>query len=209
MRYARLLLAAAASLAVSSPAVAQMGAEMGDPTRGQELSQACVACHGADGNSTNPEWPKIAGQHASYIYKQLQDYKSERRVNALMAGQVANLSDQDMRDLAAFYAGQTMTTGVADEAVVTRGEQIYRGGIPAQGVAACIACHGANGRGNPAAMFPKVAGQHARYNNDQLGYFRSGQRANDNGRMMRNVAARMSDSDIEAVSEYMAGLRGE
>lgn len=182
-------------------------AQAGDPQRGQELSQSCAACHQADGNSVNPEWPKLAGQHPKYTTKQLQDYKSGRRENALMAGQVANLDEQDMRDLSAYFAEQNISSGTADEAVVERGEQIYRGGIPSQNVAACIACHGPNGNGNPEAMFPAVAGQHAQYSADQLRYFRNGDRANDNGRMMRNVARNMSDSDIEAVSQYMAGLQ--
>lgn len=205
MNYMRSSLFAVLSIALVLP----MGLQAGDPARGQQLSQACSACHGSDGNSVNPEWPKIAGQHAEYIHKQLMDYKSGRRENALMAGQVANLDEQDMRDLGAFYSRQQMAPGTADEAVAERGERIYRGGIPASGVAACTACHGPTGQGNPAAMFPVVAGQHAQYNSDQLRYFRSEQRANDNGRMMRNLAARMSDADIRAVSEYMAGLRAE
>ncbi|AHE99736.1 c-type cytochrome [Thioalkalivibrio paradoxus] len=205
MNYMRASLPMVLSLALLLPLPAQAG----DPARGQELSQACAACHGADGNSVNPEWPKIAGQHADYIHKQLMDYKSGRREDALMAGQVANLDEQDMRDLAAFYARQEMSTGTADETVAERGERIYRGGIPTAGVAACSACHGASGKGNPAAMFPRVAGQHAQYNADQVHAFRSGARANDNGRMMRNLAARMSDEDIRAVAEYMAGLRAQ
>jgi cytochrome c553 len=205
MNYMRSSLFAVLSIALALP----MGLQAGDPARGQQLSQTCAACHGSDGNSVNPEWPKIAGQHAEYIHKQLMDYKSGRRENALMAGQVANLDEQDMRDLGAFYARQQLSPGTADEAVAERGERIYRGGIPASGVAACTACHGPTGQGNPAAMFPVVAGQHARYNSDQLRYFRSEQRANDNGRMMRNLAARMSDADIRAVAEYMAGLRAE
>ncbi|MFO8005015.1 c-type cytochrome [Thioalkalivibrio sp.] len=205
MNYMRSSLFAVLSIALALP----MGLQAGDPARGQELSAACSACHGNDGNSTNPEWPKLAGQHADYIHKQLMDYKSGRRENALMAGQVANLDEQDMRDLGAFYARQEIEPGTADEAVAERGERIYRGGIPASDVAACTACHGPTGQGNPAAMFPVVAGQHAKYNADQLRYFRSEQRANDNGRMMRNLAARMSDADIRAVTEYMAGLRAE
>ena len=205
MNYVRPSLFAVLSLALLLP----MAAQAGDPARGQQLSEACVACHGADGNSTNPEWPKIAGQHADYIYKQLMDYKSGRRENALMAGQVANLDEQDMRDLGAYFSRQQMSPGTADESVAERGERIYRGGIPAAGVAACTACHGATGSGNPAALFPRVAGQHAKYNSDQLRYFRSAQRANDNGRMMRNLASKMSDADIQAVAEYMAGLRAE
>jgi cytochrome c553 len=181
----------------------------GDPVRGQSLALVCSACHGADGNSVNPEWPKLAGQHPQYLFKQLTDYKSGMRQNALMAAQVMNLGEQDFRDLSAFYARQTPTYGVADAAVVERGELIYRGGIPAAGVAACTACHGPTGNGNPAALFPRVAGQHARYNADQLRYFRNEQRANDHGRMMRNLARRMSDADILAVSEYMAGLRAQ
>jgi cytochrome c553 len=205
MTYMRSSLFAVLSIALVLP----LGLQAGDPVRGQELSQACAACHGADGSSVNPEWPKLAGQHADYIHKQLMDYKSGRRENALMAGQVVNLDEQDMRDLGAFYARQQTAPGTADESVAERGERIYRGGIPAAGVAACTACHGPTGTGNPAAMFPLVAGQHARYNADQLRYFRSEQRANDNGRMMRNLATKMSDSDIQAVAEYMAGLRAE
>lgn len=205
MNYVRSSLFAVLSILLLLP----MGLQAGDPARGQELSQACAACHGSDGNSVNPEWPKLAGQHESYIHKQLMNYKSGRRENALMVGQVANLDDQDMRDLGAFYARQQISPGTADESVAERGERIYRGGIPAAGVAACTACHGPTGRGNPAAMFPAVAAQHARYNSDQLRYFRSEQRANDNGRMMRNLAARLSDADIRAVSEYMAGLRAD
>jgi cytochrome c553 len=205
MNYARPSLLAVLSLALMLP----MAAQAGDPARGQQLSQACAACHGADGNSVNPEWPKLAGQHSEYIYKQLMDYKTGRRENALMAGQVANLDEQDMRDLGAFYSRQQISPGTADAALAERGERIYRGGIPTVGVAACSACHGATGMGNPAAQFPMVASQHAKYNSDQLRYFRSGQRANDNGRMMRNLASKMSDADIQAVSEYMAGLRAE
>lgn len=205
MNYLRSSLFAVLSLALVLP----LSAQAGDPNRGQQLSQACAACHGADGNSVNPEWPKLAGQHAEYTYKQLMDYKTGRRENALMSSQVLNLDEQDMRDLAAFYAIQTKTDGVADETVAERGERIYRGGIPSAGVAACSACHGPNGMGNPAAIFPRVAGQHAQYNIDQMRYFRAEERANDNGRMMRNLARRMSDADIVAVSEYMAGLRAD
>ncbi|MFW5452000.1 c-type cytochrome [Thioalkalivibrio sulfidiphilus] len=200
-KYALIALAAL-GLALSAPVMA----DAGDATRGKGLSASCAACHGADGNSVNPEWPKLAGQGEAYLFKQLVDYKEGRRQNVLMAGQVANLSTQDMRDLAAFFASQTITPGTADASMVELGEQIYRGGNAATGVAACIACHGPNGQGNPAAMFPKVAGQHAKYNADQLRYFRDESRANDNGRMMRNIARRMTDAEIEAVSQYMVGL---
>ncbi len=205
MKYMRSSLFAVLSMVVLLPSALQAG----DPVRGQELSQACAACHGADGNSVNPEWPKLAGQHETYTHKQLMDYQSGRRENALMVAQVAALDEQDMRDLAAFYSRQQITLGTADEDLAERGERIYRGGIPAAGVAACTACHGPTGSGNPAAMFPALAGQHAQYTADQLRYFRNEQRANDNGRMMRNLATRMSDADIEAVSSYISGLRAE
>ncbi|MFN2348313.1 MAG: cytochrome c [Thioalkalivibrio sp.] len=201
-KYALIALAAL-GLSLSAPVLAQ---DAGDATRGKGLSASCAACHGADGNSVNPEWPKLAGQGEPYLYKQLVDYKEGRRENALMIGQVANLSNQDMRDLAAYYASQSSSAGSADESMVALGEQVYRGGNTASGVAACIACHGPNGQGNPAAMFPKVAAQHARYSADQLRYFRDSSRANDAGRMMRNIARRMTDEEIEAVSQYMSGL---
>jgi cytochrome c553 len=203
MKKYALIALAALGLSMSAPLLA----DAGDPSRGQQISAACAACHGADGNSVNPEWPKLAGQGEAYLYKQLVDYKEGRRENLLMSGQVAGLSDQDMRDLAAFFASQTVTPGTADAARADLGGQLYRGGNAATGVAACAACHGPAGAGNPAALFPKVASQHAQYSADQLRYFRDSTRANDAGRMMRNIARRMTDEEIAAVSEYMAGLR--
>lgn len=180
----------------------------GDPEAGESLSQTCAACHGPNGNSPNPQWPNIAGQHASYIYKQLKDFKAgEERSNAQMTGMVANLRDQDMRDLAAFYATQPQKTmGASNEELVERGQKIYLGGIPHKGVAACVACHGPRGRGNPGATYPDVGGQYAQYLITQLKHFRSGERSNDRQAMMRSLAGEMSDEEIRAVSEYMAGL---
>ncbi len=178
----------------------------GDPEAGRELSDTCVACHQADGNSTNPEYPKIAGQHAGYAYKQLREFKSGEREDATMAGMVANLSDQDMRDLAAFYAEQDVELGIADEDLVDLGERIYRAGNPATGVSACIACHGPAGEGNAPARFPALYGQHAEYTKHELEAFADGERANDPGRMMRDVAARMSEEEMEAVASYLEGL---
>lgn len=180
----------------------------GDPEKGKALSQTCMACHGPKGNSPNPQWPNIAGQHAGYLYKQLQDFKrGEERNNAQMTGMVANLSKEDMRDLAAYYANQPQKTmGATDEALVERGRKIYLGGLPSKGVAACVACHGPRGRGNPASNYPDVGGQYAQYLSQQLKYFRSGERANDRQAMMRSLAGEMTDEEIEAVSEYMAGL---
>ena len=179
----------------------------GDAAAGKAKSMACAACHGADGNSVNPEWPKLAGQHAAYIAKQLADFKKGvDRNNALMAGQVAALSKQDMADLGAYYASQQLKGGTADQTVVALGEKIYRGGNSASGVAACISCHGPTGAGNPAAKFPLLSGQHATYTVNQLKMFRAGERKNDAGAMMRNIAAKMTDAEIEAVSQYIAGL---
>ena len=200
----KLLMIALASLSLS---VAGTAMAAGNPTAGKAKSQTCAACHGADGNSMSPDFPKIAGQHEEYLYKQLKQYKAGDRQNAIMAGQVAGLSDQDMQDLAAYFASQTMSQGTADETQVELGKAMFRGGNVSSGVAACMACHGPNGAGNPQAKFPALSGQHAKYTAAQLYAFRAGERANDAGAMMRNVAAKMTDAEIEAVAEYIAGLR--
>lgn len=182
--------------------------EGGDPEAGEALSETCVACHGTDGNSPQGQWPNIAGQHAGYLFKQLRNFKSgEARSNAQMAGMVSSLSETDMRDLAAFYSTQPRKImGAADEDLVERGRRIYLGGIPDKGVAACVACHGPRGKGNPAARYPAVGGQWAQYLVQQLEQFRAGERANDPNGMMRALAEDMTDSEIRAVAEYMAGL---
>jgi cytochrome c553 len=153
-----------------------------------------------------PNFPKIAGQHAGYSTKQLMDFKSGDRQNATMAGMVAGLSKKDMEDLAAYFATQEMTIGTANEDLVALGEEIYRAGNEGTGVAACMACHGPNGAGNPAADFPRLGGQHAQYTESQLKAFRAGERANDPGQMMRNIASKMTDEEIKAVSAYIEGL---
>jgi cytochrome c553 len=179
----------------------------GDAEAGKQKSAACAACHGADGNSVNPQWPKLAGQHVSYLVKQLQAFKSGDRENALMSPQAQNLSEQDMADLAAYYASQEQSTGTAAAGKVALGERIYRGGNPETGVAACIGCHGPAGAGNPPAVYPRLSGQHADYAAKTLSDFRAGERANDPARMMRGVAGKMSDAEIAAVAEYLQGLR--
>ena len=181
----------------------------GDPAAGQQKSATCAACHGADGNSADPANPKLAGQSEGYLFKQLWNFKKGDRQNAIMSGMVAALSEQDMRDLAAFYAAQTLDGGVADPDLVERGESLYRGGDLARGIPACAACHGATGLGNPAAKFPRLGGQHGQYTRSQLAQFRSMQRANDANQMMRNIAIRMTDPDMEALSSYIEGLRPE
>ena len=198
--WVRVLLAGAALIAAPH-------LHAGDISRGEELSGSCAACHGAEGVSDNPEWPNIAGQGKRYLYEQLKAYQTGDRENAVMAGQVEDLDDQDMRDLAAFYSSLEpgVSGGVRDE-VKERGEEIYRGGIPDEGVAACMACHGPAGEGMPGAGFPRIGGQHAQYTAEQLKAYRSGERDTDRNRMMRGVAERMTDEQIEAVSEYVSGL---
>lgn len=178
-----------------------------DPANGKSLSASCAACHGPDGNSVvNPIWPKIAGQHAEYLYKQLKDFKDGNRVNAQMAPMVAALSDEDMADIAAHYSSQKTKRGSAKPEFIEAGEKIYRAGVADKGVAACIACHGPSGTGNPGALYPALSGQHAEYTKIQLKAFKSGDRANDANEVMRTIAGAMTDEQIEAVSEYIQGL---
>jgi cbb3-type cytochrome c oxidase subunit III len=179
----------------------------GDATAGQQKSAACAACHGADGNSANGEWPKLAGQNTVYLVKQLQDFKAGRRANPIMSGMAAPLSDQDMEDIAAYFSAQQPAPGKADPELVEKGKVIYLSGNLNSGLAACTACHGANGKGNPAAGFPAVSDQHAQYVETQLKAFRTMQRGNDPGQMMRNIAAKMNDDEIKAVASFMQGLK--
>ncbi len=178
----------------------------GDAAAGEAKAAACAACHGADGNSANAEWPKVAGQHPKYVEKQLNDFKAGRRVNAMMTGMVAPLSKQDMADIAAFYATKVRTGGFASESRVALGEKIYRGGNAKSGVPACMACHGPTGAGDPLGGIPALSGQHAKYVAMQLHAFRDGERSNDPKAMMRDVARWMTRDEIQAVSEYVAGL---
>ncbi len=174
---------------------------------GQAKSAACAACHGADGNSPAPNFPKLAGQGAAYIEQQLRAFKSGVRPDPTMNGIAAALSDQDMADLAAYYAGQKRALAGADKALVTRGERLYRGGDKDNGAAACMACHGPNGSGNPAAKYPALSGQHAAYVEKQLNDFRAGTRSGDGAGMMHDIAIKLTPEEIKAVSAYVQGLR--
>lgn len=179
----------------------------GDAAAGQAKAAVCIACHGPDGNSPNPLWPKLAGQHPSYIEKQLAEFKAGVRKNELMAPMALMLSEQDMANVAAFFSAQQQTPGVAAADQVELGEKIYRGGNSVTGVAACMACHGPSGIGNPAAKFPRISGQHATYLEKALKDFRSGARANDLNKMMQGVASKMTDQEIAAVAQYVQGLQ--
>ncbi len=171
----------------------------------QTAKTVCAACHGADGNSAITLNPKLAGQHSGYLAKQLYDFKAGRRANAVMGGMVANLTDQEMLGLANFYAGQTPKLGKAkSNGAGSLGEKIYRAGIAATNVPACAACHGANGEGLP-KRFPRLSGQHADYTAQQLKIFRTGERAN--APMMQAIAAKMTDAEMQAVADYIEGLR--
>lgn len=204
------------ALAAMLPALAAAAAELpfkGDAAKGQAVAnQICAACHGADGNSQIAVNPKLAGQIPEYLHKQLVNFKAAagkkaERDNPLMAGMVASLSPEAMRNLAAYYAGQTAKPGTAkSKDLVALGQKIYRGGIAGKGVAACASCHGPNGAGMP-AQYPGLAGQHAEYLEAQLKAFRAGERANDPNNAMRGVAGKLSDREIQGVSDYIAGLR--
>jgi cytochrome c553 len=185
----------------TKPAAPKVDAAAG----GAKFQTVCAACHGADGNSAAPENPKLAGQHPEYLYKQLVEFKSGKRKNAVMQGFAATLSDEDMRNIAAWAAGQKPKLGAAkDKALVAAGERIYKGGIQDRQIAACAGCHSPSGAGMP-AQFPRLAGQHADYIASSLKAYRDGGRTNN--AIMTQVAAKLNDREISAVSDYLAGLR--
>lgn len=198
----------AASLLTSAAARAESLVE-GSIEAGKAKSVTCAACHGQDGNSVNPLWPNIAGQNAPYIVQQLAAFKSGQRMDPLMSSQAMLLSDEDMRDLAVYYESlQAPAQAIADRSKLAAGEALYRGGDAGTGAAACLACHGPTGRGNPAAAYPMLKGQHASYTAKQLRDYKSGARTSDGKtRVMRSIAARLSEDDIVAIASYVQGLR--
>lgn len=199
-------LAIALTSLLISALVPSFAAAQGDAAAGQAKSALCGSCHGVDGNSPLAMNPKLAGQGAGYLYKQLVEFKSGARENATMSAMVMNLSDQDMLDLAAYYASQQVQVGGANPALVELGESIYRAGNKELGVAACASCHSTDGAGNAPAKFPAVGGQHAEYTLAQLKAFRAGTRSNDVGAMMRSTVERLTDKEIEALASYLEGL---
>ncbi|HZN12587.1 MAG TPA: c-type cytochrome [Blastocatellia bacterium] len=192
----------AAAFGSTAPALAA-----GSKEAGQTKSTPCVACHGIDGNSANPEWPSIAGQHESYFVRQLKAFRAGERQNPLMSPMAAGLSDEDIADLAAFYSSQTARGGEAEPSKLKLGQKVYRAGNMEEQTMACAACHGPTGRGNPLASYPAIQGQHATYVATQLRAYKSGARTNDPNQMMRSVAVRLSDAEIDAVASYVQGLR--
>ena len=192
----------------------------GDAKAGQSKAGACAACHGVDGNSADPQYPRLAGQHERYIWRQLHLYKSGQRQNPIMQGMAAPLTEQDMRDIGAYFATQKAQAGVADDTAIATGpnadmkfyqvgEKLFRAGRPADDVPACLACHGPAGRGNPGPSYPALGGQHAAYTVAQLQFFRqggsygTGAEANT---VMADIARNLSDEDIQSLGTYIQGL---
>lgn len=193
------------SLIITSAIAADKEAEVNVSAVEQNATNVCAACHGADGNSAIALNPKLAGQHPGYLYKQLKNFKEGDRSNAVMALQVKGLSDDEMRVLVEYYASQKSKTAKAKtNGQGSLGEKIYRGGIAETSVPACAACHGANGEGIP-KRFPRLSAQHSAYTLQQLKTFRTGDRAN--GPMMQSIAAKMTEAEMQAVADYIQGLR--
>ncbi|AKS07179.1 MULTISPECIES: c-type cytochrome [Pseudomonas] len=205
----KLIVSLLLTLGITGAAVAAEGPVKGDATAGQAKAAVCGACHGPDGNSPAPNFPKLAGQGERYLTKQMQDIKSGKRTVLEMTGLLTNLSDQDLADIAAYFASQKGSVGAADPKLVARGEKLFRGGDLEKGLPACTGCHSPNGAGIAAAGFPHLSGQHATYIAKQLTDFRKEEagRANDGDAMiMRTIARKLSDEDIAAVSSYIQGL---
>lgn len=200
------LLRATASLLVLVSVQAAAG---GDATAGQAKSAICAACHGMDGNSVVPNWPKLAGQHEKYLVRQASLIKSGARQVPEMLGIVAGLSDQDIEDISAFFASQVNSGGVADESIIDLGERIYRAGNADSGVPACMSCHGPAGEGNPLAGYPALAGQHSVYTAKMLTDFRAGKNWGEGdaqSMIMNGSSSELTDDEIAAVASYIQGL---
>jgi cytochrome c553 len=195
------------AIILMSVGLASMAQAGGNAAAGEKIvTGVCAACHGADGNSVITTNPKLAQQHPEYIAKQLANFKSGERKNAIMSGMAAALSTEDMANVAAYFGAQKGKVGSAKtNAAGSLGEKIYRGGIASVGVPACASCHGATGAGIP-VQFPRLSGQHAEYVVTQLKAFYTGERANDNAKVMRMIAAKLSDADMAAVADYIQGL---
>ncbi len=195
----------------SSDHAADEGKIVGDAEAGKAKSMVCASCHGTDGNKAlMPEYPKLGGQHTSYLDGQMHQFKSGVRNNAIMLGQVAALSDQDIADLSAYFSSQAVTVGGASEDLVGQGQAIYLSGVAAKGIPACISCHGPQGLGNPTAQYPLLSGQNAAYTVKQLKDYQSGERIGDaetnNQQIMIDIAKKLSEAEMTAVAEYVSGL---
>lgn len=201
--------AAAATSAPAAPAMAEATTvKPGDATAGQGKAAVCGACHGIDGNSADPQYPKLAGQHESYIARQLTSFKGGKRQNPIMLGMATPLSEQDMHDIGAYFATKQSRPGVADEALVELGQKLYREGDVERGIPACMACHLTDGRGNPGAIYPQLAGQHAQYVEATLKSWHDGTVWGDDAhaQIMPAIAKKLEAKDITALASYIEGL---
>lgn len=181
----------------------------GDPQAGESKAGVCAACHGMDGNSQIPQWPKLAGQHEDYLARQTRMVRDQQRDVPQMYPIVMNLSDEDIDDISAWYASQTIKPGVADEALVEAGRTLYHSGNPDSGIPACMGCHGPTGNGIPGAGFPMLRAQHAEYTADRLRRYRNGETNGEEdsySEIMVAVSNNLTDAEIEAVSSYIEGL---
>lgn len=200
--------APAAAEAAAKPGEATAAVKPGDATAGQSKAAVCGACHGVDGNSADPQYPKLAGQSEAYIVHSLEAFKSGKRQNPIMLGMASPLSEQDMHDIGAYFAAKTSLPGVADQALVERGEQLYRQGDTSKGVPACMACHSIDGRGNPGARYPQLTSQHAQYIETTLKAWHDGTVWGDDAhaQIMPGIAKKLDEKDIAAVASYVEGL---
>jgi cytochrome c553 len=199
--------ASTAPAAASEPA-ATAAVKPGDPTAGQAKAAVCGACHGLDGNSSDPQYPKLAGQSEQYIVRQLTNFKSSKRQNPIMLGMATPLSEQDMHDIGAYFSSKTPLPGVADQALVAHGEELFRQGDPKRDIPACMACHSIDGRGNPGAMYPELTSQHAQYIQATLKAWHDGTTWGDDAhsQIMPSIAQKLNADDIAALASYVEGL---
>jgi cytochrome c553 len=200
--------AAAAPAAGAEAPAATAALKPGDATAGQAKAAVCGACHGMDGNSTDPQYPRLAGQQESYIARQLTDFKNGTRQNPIMIGFASALSPQDMHDIGAYFASKQSLPGVADQALVDQGQTLYRSGDTTRDIPACMACHGPDGRGNPGAMYPQLTSQHANYIQATLKSWHDGTTwgTDAHAKIMPAIAQKLSDKDIAALASYIEGL---
>lgn len=215
-RFSLMSMFSVAAFAMASTAIANEEAKPaayhGDAAKGKEIaSTVCIACHGEDGNSPSSANPKLAGQHAAYLFKQMKNFKTDaegksERVNAIMNGMIAAYSEEQMKDLAAWFSSQKQNGGeMKSRDTLALGQKLWRAGDASKGLPACAACHGPTGAGLP-AQYPRLAGQFAEYTEAQLKAFRNSERANDPNKMMQMVAIKMTDAEVRAVADYIAGL---
>ena len=192
---------------ISGALASNVGAAAGSAEAGQTKTVVCQACHGATGNSVNPEWPSLAGLGADYIADQLKNFKEGKRTNPVMMPNAANLSPEDMADIGAYFDSQVNTGLEADPSYWKAGEKLYRAGDKARGIPACMACHGPTGHGNEPAKFPALRGQQSVYVSKQLNDYASGARSTGPNGIMQTIAKRLSPEDIRNLASYLQGLR--